>query len=252
MNRIMRNMPRVLRLLDVLRLTEPRGLQVASTSQRDGRTSGLCALRTVKRRERRAPASWQFTVAGACAFFTKRTQFLQKTIWPQLATNMDVVEIVLCKSVGFLYTKRTQFLGAKFEDENENEAPTSPGNDGAAGEEELKRESGNIELEHAGRMPAPLSLCIALDSIARAALKRPQSRRCRDFCVFSHCAVRPLRRAGGKGVNDGAGVFRTVRRREGRAPDRNFLEKKHGPAILGYILPKNGGLCACDLNTFLP
>jgi hypothetical protein len=43
-------------------------------------------------------------------FFTKRTQFLQKSILPQLAANMDVAEIVLRKSVGFLYTKRTQFL----------------------------------------------------------------------------------------------------------------------------------------------
>jgi hypothetical protein len=52
----------------------------------------------------------------ACAttgesFFTKRTQFFQKTIRLQLAVNANVAEIVLRKSVGFLYTKRTQFLG---------------------------------------------------------------------------------------------------------------------------------------------
>jgi hypothetical protein len=72
----------VLGLLDVLRLTEPR-----------------------------SAGAWQFTVAGARTFFTERTQFLQKTNWPQLAENMDVAEIVLRKSVGILYTKRTQFWG---------------------------------------------------------------------------------------------------------------------------------------------
>jgi hypothetical protein len=45
------------------------------------------------------------------SFFTKRSQFLQKTIWSQLAANTNVAEIVLRKSVGFLYTKRTQFGG---------------------------------------------------------------------------------------------------------------------------------------------
>jgi hypothetical protein len=86
MNRITRETPWVLGLLDVLRLTEPRS----------------------------ADAS-QFTVAGARTFFTKRTQFLQKAILPQLAANMEVAEMVLRKSVGFLYTKRTQFFGGKAE-----------------------------------------------------------------------------------------------------------------------------------------
>ena len=84
MNRITRETPWVLGLLDVLRLTEPRS----------------------------ADAS-QFTVAGARTFFTKRTQFFQKTIQLQLASNVNVAEIVHRKSVGFLYTKRTQFGRAK-------------------------------------------------------------------------------------------------------------------------------------------
>jgi len=54
---------------------------------------------------------------GEKSFLTKRTQFLQKTIVPQLAANMGVAEIVLCKSVGFLYTKRTQFFGERLKAE---------------------------------------------------------------------------------------------------------------------------------------
>jgi hypothetical protein len=94
MNRITRDTRWVLGLLDVLRLTEPR-----------------------------SAGAWQFTVAGARTFFTKRTQFFQKIIWPQLAANMDVAEMVLGKSVGFLYTKRTQFFGGN---------PPSPKGNGAA------------------------------------------------------------------------------------------------------------------------
>jgi hypothetical protein len=58
-------------------------------------------------------------------FFTKRTQFLPKTILPQLAANMDVPEIVLRKSVGFLYTKRTQFLEGGKQESGNIQCPTS-------------------------------------------------------------------------------------------------------------------------------
>jgi hypothetical protein len=74
--------PLVLGLLHVLRLTEPR--------------SGPPGNSPLLTRE---------------CFFTKRTQFLQKTIRLELAANTNVAEFGLRKSVGFLYTKRTQFLG---------------------------------------------------------------------------------------------------------------------------------------------
>ena len=53
----------------------------------------------------------RYLVSYGESFFTKRSQFLPKTIRSQLAVNVDVAEIALRKSVGFLYTKRTQFFG---------------------------------------------------------------------------------------------------------------------------------------------
>jgi hypothetical protein len=42
-------------------------------------------------------------------FLTKRSQFFQKTIWPQVAEKTNVAGTAPRKSVGFLYRKRTQF-----------------------------------------------------------------------------------------------------------------------------------------------
>jgi hypothetical protein len=48
---------------------------------------------------------------GKKSFYTKRSQFLPKTIRLQLVADANVAKIVPRKSVGILYTKRTQFWG---------------------------------------------------------------------------------------------------------------------------------------------